>query len=199
MKKQLAFVLLASLMVAERAYAQTAVKASQGAPGNQGPWPVKVIGTLTVITGGSVGPDGGAVPVQGKITVVGPDGGAVVVQGTVVSTGPDGGAVVVQDLLCTHPVESFLVSDGGAAPCPLPLAGRRTVLLCNSPMNAGAPFWKIRADGIAPTLVVASEGQPLGLGDCINYTISSVSDDGGVPLWCIADTVGAVISGTECK
>lgn len=55
MKKQIAAFLLASLCFALIAHGQSLVKADQGRPGNQGPWPVAMGGSAQ---------DGGAVVVQ---------------------------------------------------------------------------------------------------------------------------------------
>jgi len=69
--------------VASFAYAQTVVKADQGRPGNQGPWPVTVTGGAFVVG------DGGSIAVSErqcnplsphKITVV--DGGCITVPAT---------------------------------------------------------------------------------------------------------------------
>ena len=97
--------------------AQTPVKADQGRPGNQGPWPVT--GTFFLADGGVIkviqgpGQDGGAWNVSvnnfpHSFVATGPDGGAVVVQGTVTVVGPDGGAVLIQG-----PVDQGKSRDGG--------------------------------------------------------------------------------------
>ncbi len=166
-------VLLGAALLTVGAWAQQLVKADQGKPGNQGPWPVTIVGG----SGGGSGSSGGAV------------------------TGPDGGAVIVQDLNCTAPVESVITFDGGGAtPIPLtPLAGRRTIAICSSPKNTGSPFWTIRADGAAPVTTIGTAGQVLGTGDCINYTLAATGADGGNPLHGIADVASAVITSTECK
>lgn len=107
----------------------------------------------------------------------------------------------VIDGQCQAPVETALVFDGGAAtPCPpTALAGRRTILLCNSPKNTGTPVWTIRTDGL-PTTAITSPGQVLGIGDCITYTIPGTNPvDGGAQINCISDTGNSVLLITECK
>lgn len=112
----------------------------------------------------------------------------------------DAGLTVVE-APCVNPVESFLCFDGGAA-SPVPataLAGRRTVLICNTPKNTGSPIWTIRVDGVAPTTTLASPGQDLAIGDCISYPKTATSADAGAPIYGISDTNSACIKITECQ
>lgn len=172
-KKKIEAVLaaMAVILLAVPAHSQSVV--DQGKPGTKGPWPVTIVGGGT---GGGSGIGGGAV------------------------TGPDGGAVVVQNLTCANPVESVIIFDGGGATgCPVtPLAGRRTVLLCNSQKNSGSPLWTV-SSGAAPTTALASQGQALSKGDCMLWTIGAVGSDGGNPLNCISDTSSSALNTTECK
>lgn len=60
MRKTLLTVVLTALAVSVMAWAQTTVKANQGQPGTQGPWPVTSTGTTGVDGGISVGGTHGA-------------------------------------------------------------------------------------------------------------------------------------------
>lgn len=161
-KSQKWFAVLWFSALSSFALAQNTIKADQGRPGNQGPWPV------TIVSG----------------------------------SGGGSGSTVVTEAPCTNPVESVIVFDGGGA-TPIPsgtaLASRRFMEICNSPKNAGTPFWTIRIDGEVPTTSLSSPGQVLGLGDCENIFKTATSADAGVPVYGIADTAGSVLLITECQ
>jgi len=236
-------VFLLVLMTAGSVFGQQLVKADQGAPGNQGPWPVKVVGPINVIVGGSdggatavVGVDGGPVPVSqasfpwkvsgadggpvqvsGSVTVVGPDGGAVqvsvsgpvVVQGadggpvqvsgSVTVLGADGGSVAVTSTqaTCNSPTHTTTSVGTSAVNCPgAQLAGRYSIVICNSLENpgAGSRVIKVRIDGVNPVIGAGNPGDVLGVGDCIPYFITSAI----VPR-CIASLANTQATGLECK
>lgn len=168
-------VLLSLCLLTGVAHAQNTVKADQGKPGNQGPWPVT--GTLTCNTIF----DGGAVSIPYPVPVV----------------GIDAGGVFVQDVPCTGAVESVVVQDGGTTAVLAPhaaLAARRTITLCNSPKNTGTPLWTLRIDGVDPTTAATAAGQTLNKSDCITYTLQST-----VPVRVIGDTGNSALTITECK
>lgn len=115
-------------------------------------------------------------------------------------SGSGSGGLTVTEAPCAYPLESIIQFDGGAAtPCPVvSRAGRRLVTMCNSPKNSGTPSWTVRADGVAPTVLVSSPGQSLRVGDCVLYFIAATLPDAGVPLNCISDTNSAALTITEC-
>lgn len=99
MRKTLGWGCFALLLLAPAAWAADVIKADQGAPGNQGPWPVTCVSGCSGGSGGS----------GGSITNVFVDGGIIAV------TGPDGGPVQVQinGNSPGNPVYVSLVLDGG--------------------------------------------------------------------------------------
>lgn len=188
-------IFLVALLLSTLAVAQSLVKADQGAPGNQGPWPVKVVGPVTVTVGGSDG---------GTTIVVGRDGGPVSVsQGSFpwYVTGADGGAVLVSGTTtpaaCSSPTYSDTTVGLVAGNCPASqLAGRYSIVICNSLENPGigSRYIKVRVDGVAPVMGVGNPGDVLGVGDCIPYFIPA----GTVPK-CIASHAATHATGLECK
>jgi hypothetical protein len=205
---------LVALLLSTLAVAQSLVKADQGAPGNQGPWPVKVVGPVTVTVGGSdggvtivVGRDGGPVPVsQGSFPwyVTGADGGALSVSqsnGPWTFTGADGGAVLVSGTTtpaaCGTPTYSTTSVGLAAVNCPgAQLAGRYSIVICNSLENPGlgSRYIKVRVDGTNPVMGTGNPGDVLGVGDCIPYYIPA-----GVIPKCIASHAATYATGLECK
>lgn len=140
--KRILFAVL-PLVVAGLAWGQSTVKVNQGAPGNQGPWPVTISGSTPGTASAVTGPDGGAVVVQDlqcngvgshKITVVG-------------------------------------VAAGNTPSAQK--ANRVYIELCNSLQNSSNPIVKCRVDGTAPVAAAGNIGDVLGVGDCIRYTISA--------------------------
>ncbi len=164
-----AFIVLPLMLCIFPAHAQTTVKADQGRPGNQGPWPVVISGSA-----------------PGAASVVsGPDGGAVIVQDLPCTNPVE--TVILYDGGAATPIPIS------------PLVGRRTVTICNSPKNSGSPKWTIRSDGAAPTTALSSPGQTLNVSDCVSYLMGSVGVDGGNPINGISDTGSAAVTTTECK
>ena len=188
-------IFLVALLLSTLAVAQSLVKADQGAPGNQGPWPVKVVGPVTITVGGAdggftivVGRDGGPVPVsQGSFPwyVTGADGGAVLVTGTTTPAA------------CATPTYSTTSVGTSAVNCPTTqLTGRYSIVICNSLENPGigSRYIKVRIDGTNPVMGVGQPGDVLGVGDCIPYFVPA-----SVVPKCIASHAATYATGLECK
>lgn len=154
------------------AMAQSTVKADQGRPGNQGPWPV------TSSNSGQVTVDGGFVTVNQGLSR---DGGRT----WIVETSPSN---------CWNPTHSVTTTGVAAANCPAAqLANRCLIMMCNSSQNSGSPLIKIRIDGTNPVMAVGNVGDVLSVGQCITYgALSAV-----VPK-CISDTATTYLTALEC-
>lgn len=168
------------LLVAVAVSAQTLVKADQGKPGTQGPWPV------TCVSGCSGGGGSG-----GSSSIVAIDGGYVRADQGI---GLDGGLWKVQSMPgnCISRANSFV--DGGLTALPVPttvLANRYYVNVCNSIQNPGTPQVKCRGDGTNPVMAIGNPGDVLGVGDCVVYNQTAA-------VACIADTATTGITSFEC-
>ncbi len=144
MKKTLLTVALASLVFGGLGWSQSTVKADQGRPGNQGPWPVLISGTV---------PGAAAV-------VTGPDGGAVRVQDVQCSSGAGSQKITSVGVASTTTPATQLTN-------------RMYIELCNSLQNSGNPIVKCRVDGTPPVAAATNVGDVLGIGDCIRYTVAA--------------------------
>ncbi len=154
------------------AWAQNRVISNQGKPGNEGAWPVSVVGVQPVI----------------PAAIAGPDGGAVIVQG---STYPSQCAQVARDGGVLH---KNTVVGTSAVPVPaVQTALRAYIEICNSLQNAGTPILKCRVDGTAPVMAVTNAGDTLGVGDCRVYPNAS-----SVAPQCISDASGTNALSYEC-
>lgn len=148
----------------------------QGAPGNQGAWPIKCISGCQ----STINVDGGlTVNATGTVTV-------------------DGGYITAIDPACASPKDTFFIPstvDGGVCP-PTPLSGRRSIILCNAVRNStfGTPIITVTVDGTPPTPTINSPGQDLNVGDCITYNVPATTQ-----TRCISDTADAGMKITECK
>jgi len=200
---------IALMLLGAASWAGQVMTVDQGMPGNQGPWPVKVVGPINVIVGGSdggatavVGVDGGPVPVSQASfpwKVSGADGGPVQVSGSVTVLGADGGSVAVTSTqaTCNSPTHTTTSVGTSAVNCPgAQLAGRYSIVICNSLENpgSGARIIKVRIDGVNPVIGAGNPGDVLGVGDCIPYFITSAI----VPR-CIASLANTQATGLECK
>lgn len=97
-------------------------------------------------------------------------------------------------------------SDGGApqrvtsvgvaaSTCPAQQdLNRRYIVYCNSSENTGSPIVKIRIDGTAPVIGIATAGDVLLPGDCILYPISSAAAPS-----CIANAASTAVTSFECR
>jgi hypothetical protein len=168
--------ILAALVVAAAALGQTLVKADQGKPGTQGPWPVSIIGFQF---------DGGITFSGGSIIVKGPDGGAVIVQGETICSSllPDAGS----------PQQVTSVGTSATLVPAQPTTTRVNVTVCNSSENSGTPLVKCLYNNVSPVMGVANKGDVLGVSDCIQYNINGVNQ-----LKCISDTASTAVTSNEC-
>jgi len=114
------------------------------------------------------------------------------VNGTSVATGP-----------CVNNVDTLtiLASNTSTAVPATPLAGRRSLFICNSAENAGTPIIKCRDDGALPIMGLSTgqSGIALNKSDCITYYTSGTWTDGGASVHCISDTADAGLVGNECN
>lgn len=107
MRKTIAVIALTLAALGSHAFAQNFV--DQGAPGTQGPWPVTLGGSLSIVF------DGGLTFTGGSIVATGPDGGAVTVnitQSIAVQVFMDGGQQVTVNQ-GTSPWACYVAMDGG--------------------------------------------------------------------------------------
>lgn len=147
------------------ALAQNTVVSNQGRPGSQGSWPVSLTTSSTVNVQQGPSRDGGVMwPVETMPT------------------------------RCFVPTHASTTTGVVAAACPAAqLAGRCTIMFCNSNQNSGAPLVKIRIDGSAPVMAAGNVGDVLAVGQCITYAIPA-----GVTPQCISDTATTYLTSTEC-
>lgn len=171
--KRVFLLTLALVIVAGSAVAQQLVKADQGKPGTQGPWPVTLVGS-------SVAP-------PSSVIVVSADGGQALVTispAQCASTITDGGSA-----------HKNTVVGASAVPVPTDQAAVRAyVEICNSLQNTGTPLLKCRVDGTAPVMAATNAGDVLGIGDCILYAIPA-----SIAPQCISDAVGTNALSYECR
>ncbi len=178
-KETYAAVGLVLLLVGAVAGAQQLVKADQGRPGNQGPWPVSIIGFEF---------DGGITFTGGSIVVKGPDGGAAVIQGTV--SGSICNAVLID---AGAPQQVTSVGVAATLVPAQPTANRYYVTVCNSSENSGTPQVKCLYNNVSPVMGITNPGDVLGVGDCWRFDIA-----GSNQLKCISDTASTAVTSDEC-
>lgn len=156
-------------LIALMASGETLVKADQGAPGNQGPWPV------TCVSGCGSGGSGGS----GGSTFAF-DGGYI-------------GLVATQP--CTRLIQTNDAGVGTSAQVvpATPATGRIWVQICNSILNFSSV--QCICSTTRPTFAAGSPGDVLATGDCATYNIGP--QDGGVPS-CICNDAGVFLPSTEC-
>lgn len=161
---------VAVVLVAAVAVAQTIVKADQGKPGTQGPWPVTLSGSIPVVIvdGGVSGGGGTATSTDAGVSVTVPY--CSVSRSSIVSVGTSASTVPV---------------DGG-------LAGRWMVRVCNSIRNTGIPTVTCATGGVTPDAGLLGDGESLQPGDCAVYTT-------GGAVSCISDTAATAVSTWECR
>lgn len=96
---------------------------------------------------------------------------------------------------CGTPTQKAFTIGVTAAACPsAQLASRKTILICNSQENTGAPKIKIRIDGVAPVMGAGNPGDVLSPGDCIQYAVGATTTP-----QCISDTAGTGAYSDECN
>lgn len=172
MRKTLVVVMVA-LIASALAFGQTTVKADQGKPGTQGPWPVSISGGSVVITLGDAG-----------ITVnVNFDGGFI---GTT-STQP-----------CTRIVSTNDAGYGttpSRVPASGPAAGRSWIRICNSLLNSSSTQCICATDSCPSTVAASTQGDLLATADCATYPLGVA--DSGVPC-CVCNGAGSYLPSMEC-
>lgn len=144
-KETFAAVLCTSLLVGAVALAQSLVKADQGKPGNQGPWPV------TVVSGGG----GSTVYDGGNPTAV----TGVTCSSTIADAGSPQQVTAVGVTAVAVPAQASL--------------NRFYMTVCNSIENSGTPQVKCLYNGVAPVMGKTTKGDVLGVGDCWRFDIST--------------------------
>lgn len=167
--KRILFV-LAALLAAGAALAQTVIKADQGKPGNQGPWPVTISGGASFTISGAVSIDGGlvaTVPAQCRAAQL------------------DGGS--------TQRVTSVGTSATNVPATGASSATRYYMTVCNSSENSGTPLVKCLYNAATPVMGVANPGPVLGVSDCWLFPIAGVNQ-----LKCISDTASTAVTSDEC-
>lgn len=104
-------------------------------------------------------------------------------------------SVAVTPELCTTNSHKVVSITNVAGDCPsTQLANRRFVVICNSGENIATRNLKVRVDGVAPVLGIATPGDFLNQGDCIVYAITS-----SVVPQCISNAAGGTAVTTyEC-
>lgn len=163
-----------SVMSAMAWAAGTQVKADQGAPGNQGAWPVTCVSGCG--SGGSSG-SGGNVLIDGGLVAVAPVKCA--------ATQPDAGAVQ-------------RVTSVGTSAVNVPATGANTatryyVDVCNSSENTGTPLVKCLLNGVSPVMGITNPGDVLGVSDCWRYSVPGTDQ-----ITCISDTASTAVTSSEC-
>lgn len=126
-------------------YGQSLVKADQGKPGNQGPWPVT--GTIVVVPGF----DGGT-----------PEAVTDVICNAVL---PDAGS----------PQQVTSVGVSATPVPVIPAATRYYITVCNSSENTGTPLVKCLYNNVSPVMGIANNGDVLGVSDCWKYPITGTN------------------------
>ena len=170
MRKVLLPVVLTVLILGAMAWAQTIVKANQGQPGTQGPWPVTFPSGVLSIDAGAIQ----TAPVHCRTTALD--------AGTVEKTTTVGGT-------------AMRVPSTGVAPgTPNNAQGRTYMNICNSAQNASTAIVKCRQDGVAPVYASGNPGQVLLFGDCMITTVEPTPD----AVQCIADAAGREVTSYEC-
>ena len=149
-------------------------RVDQGAPGTQGPWPIRGTVIATTID------DGGTTPVR---------------------QGPsrDGGLYWPVDTVphscnIASPNKVTNVTNASTTTPSAAQAGRLWTTVCNSVQNVSSRVVKCRADGTAPVFALTNAGDVLSVGDCALYTVSDARN-----ILCIANTAaGTDVQTYEC-
>lgn len=105
-----------------------------------------------------------------------------------------GGLALASDpQYCNAPVQTSVSVGTTALAVPAAtLASRRSITVCSSPENTGAPLAKC-ALGFTPVMGVGNPGDVLRVGDCVSYPVGA-----GQTVTCIASAAATSITTLEC-
>ena len=123
----------------------------------------------------------------------------------VAGKGPDGkaklfnlnasGDLYLSDRVCASTAQSVVSVGVAAVTVPASsLQGRRSLVVCNSPLNVGSPKVKCLLGGTAPTMALLDPGQVITVDNCFPFSVASTDT-----LKCISDTAGTAVTTFECS